>query len=143
MKINWGHKLTFFAGLFMLFVVFMVYRISTQKVDLVDKDYYERGVKYQSEINKFAAASTVTHSINFDLQQQLISFMADNPSIKGTVYFYRASDAAMDFEKPFALSSDGVFTYSTAQLAKGIWKVTFEWTLDGKLMAAEKQIVLE
>lgn len=126
MKLNWGHKLTFFAGLFMLFVVFMVYRISTQKVDLVDKDYYERGVKYQNEINKYAAANAVQHNIDFDLTRQQLTFKASNPLIKGTVYFYRAADASMDFEKPFALNAEGSFNYSTEALQKGIWKITFE-----------------
>lgn len=142
MKINWGHKLVFFTVSFMLFVVFMVYKISTQKVDLVDKNYYEKGVRYQDEINKYTASASVKHSIDVSLSNQLITFKADNPNLTGTVYFYRAADENMDFKEPFALK-DSVFTYSIAKLNKGIWHVTFEWTLDGKLMAAEKQFVME
>lgn len=142
MKINWGHKLVFFAGSFMLFVVFMVYKISTQTVDLVDKNYYEKGVKYQDEINKFAAANVVNPKIDFNLTQQQVVFTADNKTIQGTMRFYRAADASMDFEVPFSMAN-GSFSYSTQKLAQGIWHVTFEWTLDGKLMAAEKQMVIE
>lgn len=142
MKINWGHKLVFFASLFMLFVVFMVYKISTQKVDLVDKNYYEKGVKYQDEINKFSAASAINPELIFDLAQQAVSFKSSAQSLSGKAYFYRAADATMDFEVPFS-TTNGSFSYSTGKLAVGIWHVTFEWTLNGKLMAIEKQIVIE
>jgi hypothetical protein len=49
MKLNWGHKLVFFTILFMLFIITMVVAISRQKVDLVDTNYYEKGIQYQDE----------------------------------------------------------------------------------------------
>lgn len=143
MKINWGHKLVFFGLSFMFFVGFMVYKISTQKVDLVDDNYYEKGVRYQEEINKFNATEGIERNISFDLNQQLITFKSNINSLKGKALFYRPGDVNLDFETNFTLNENGEFTYSTAQLAKGVWKVTFEWTLNGKLMAAEKQFVIE
>ncbi len=143
MKINWGHKLVFFGLSFMFFVAFMVYKISTQKVDLVDDNYYEKGVRYQEEINKFNATEGIERNISFDLNQQLITFKSNINSLKGKALFYRPGDVNLDFETDFTLNENGEFTYSTAQLAKGVWKVTFEWTLNGKLMAAEKQFVIE
>jgi nitrogen fixation protein FixH len=143
MKINWGHKLVFFGLSFMFFVAFMVYKITTQKVDLVDDNYYEKGVRYQEEINKFNATEGIERNISFDLNQQLITFKSNINSLKGKALFYRPGDVNLDFETDFTLNENGEFTYSTAQLAKGVWKVTFEWTLNGKLMAAEKQFVIE
>ena len=127
----------------MFFVGFMVYKISTQKVDLVDDNYYEKGVRYQEEINKFDATSGIENNITFDLNQQLITFKSNAKGLNGKALFYRPSDVNLDFETNFALGENGEFTYSTAQLAKGLWKVTFEWTLNGKLMATEKQFVIE
>lgn len=143
MKINWGHKLVFFGLSFMFFVAFMVYKISVQKVDLVDDNYYEKGVRYQEEINKFNTTEGVESTIGFNLNQQLITFKSNTPGLTGKALFYRPSDVNLDFETNFALGENGEFTYSTAQLAKGLWKVTFEWTLNGKLMATEKQFVIE
>ena len=48
MKINWGHKLVFFMVVFMLFIVVLIYHISRQQVDLVDKNYYEKGITHIS-----------------------------------------------------------------------------------------------
>lgn len=143
MKINWGHKLVFFGLSFMFFVAFMVYKISMQKVDLVDDNYYEKGVRYQDEINKFSATAGVQSDITFDLNKQLITFKSNTAGLSGKALFYRPSDVNLDFETNFVLNENGEYAYSTAQLTKGVWKVTFEWTLNGKLMATEKQFVIE
>ncbi|MCU0442141.1 MAG: FixH family protein [Bacteroidia bacterium] len=142
MKLNWGHKLVFFALLFMGFVVYMVYRISTQKVDLVDQNYYERGVKYQEEINKYKAAATVAPQIRFSLIDQKLVLSVNQP-VAGLLTFYRVADAGSDFSVPFVTDSSNQFDYGTNQLQKGNWKATFEWTLNDTLMAVEKQIMIE
>ncbi|MBW7845035.1 MAG: FixH family protein [Bacteroidia bacterium] len=141
MKLHWGHKLTFFVSLFILFIIFLVYKISVQKIDLVDKNYYEKGIKYQDEINKFSEAKVVQPKIEFDLAKQLITFTANDSTIKGTLHFYRSADADKDFEVPFQLTNNQ-FIYSTQSIQAGIWHITFEWVLNGKLMAIEKQLVL-
>lgn len=142
MKLNWGHKLVFFAVLFMLFIVFMVYQISIQKVDLVDKNYYEKGVRYQEEINKYQTASLVQPKIEFNAVEHLITFKADT-ALHGMLYFYRPGDEKMDFEKTFVLNADNQFVYNTSSMPKGNWRVIFEWTYQDKLMASEKQLILE
>jgi hypothetical protein len=144
MKLNWGHKLAFFASIFMLFVVVMVYKISTQKVELVDDNYYENGIRYQEEINKYAASKDTKHAIEFSLANHELTFqtLADH-AIKGSMHFYRPSDSKLDFTKPFAVDANGKHVFSTTELKKGPWKVTYEWKTADTLMAAEKQFVVE
>ena len=142
MKINWGHKLVFFTVIFMLFIIYMVYTISTQKVDLVDKNYYERGIKYQDEINKFDAGSSVSHHIEYNDTTRSLSFAAKQ-AIAGTLYFYRAGDEKLDFNVPFSVEGEAPYIYNTGQLTKGVWKATFEWKISDKLMASEKPIVIK
>ncbi len=144
MKLNWGHKLVFFTVLFMLFIVFMIYRISVQQVDLVDTNYYERGVKYQDELNKFTAAQVLKPQVDFDAVAGELRFNIEGTQpVSGTLLIYRPSDAMMDFSLPFETDTNHGFTYSTTSLQKGMWKATFEWTLNGKLMAAEKEFKVE
>ena len=123
MKINWGHKLVFFASAFMLFVVVMVYKISTQKVELVDKNYYENGIRYQEEINKYSASKDTKHAIDFSLTEQKLSFqtLASN-SISGEMHFYRPSDASLDFIKTFTVDAKGKHVFSTVDLKKVLGK---------------------
>ena len=79
----------------------------------------------------------------FDLNKQLITFKSNEPGLSGKVLFYRPSDVNLDFETTFTVNELGEYTYVTTPLKKGVWKVTFEWTLNGKLMAVEKQFVIE
>ena len=144
MKLNWGHKLVFFTSLFMLFIIIMVYKISTQKVELVDTNYYENGIRYQEEINKYSASKETKHVINFSLTSQELTFqtLASN-SIEGNIHFYRPSNSELDFTEPFAVNRDGKHVFVTTDLKKGPWKVTYEWKSGDTLMAAEKQFVIE
>lgn len=144
MKVNWGHKLVFFGALFMLFVLFMVYRISTQQVDLVDTNYYERGVKYQDELNKYTEAKALKPSVEFDATTGVLVFKIEaDELVAGNLNIYRPSDAKMDFTIPFSTDSAKTFTYSTVAMQKGLWKATFEWISNNKLMAAEKEFTIE
>jgi hypothetical protein len=144
MKLNWGHKLVFFTVSFMMFIIVMVYRISTQKVDLVDQNYYENGIRYQEEINKYSASKDIKHEIDFSATNNEITFqtLAKN-TIIGEMHFYRPSDSKLDFVKPFTVNTEGKHVCSTKELKKGPWKVTYEWKTNNTLMAAEKQIVIE
>ncbi len=141
--LNWGHKLVFFMAVFMLFIIVLVYKISMQQVDLVDKNYYEKGIQYQQEINKFKASEGIPHEINFDKAKQELSFVSSTKGIEGTLYFYRSSDATLDRNIPFKLNEKGEFIYETSTLKSGTWKATFEWTINGQLMAAEKYFELK
>lgn len=144
MKINWGHKLVFFTVLFMVFVVSMVYFMISQKVELVETDYYEKGMNYQKEIDKHMATEGMDHHIEYLASKQSISFTtAIGGNISGKIKFYRPSDSSMDFEDDFTLNNEGHFTYPANKLAKGAWKVTFEWKAGNQLMAAEKEIFIE
>jgi hypothetical protein len=141
-QLNWGHGLVFFTILFMAFISILVYRIGQQKIDLVDKNYYERGVLYQQDINKFNAASAIAHQVVLNAQHQLV-FQANGVApFTGVLHFYRPDHAEWDFSIPFTLNAQGTYTYATNHLQKGPWKATFEWTYGGQLMAAEKNVLV-
>jgi len=142
MKINWGHKLAFFIILFMAYILFMVYKLNKQSVDLVDKNYYEKGVRYQEEINKYDLAKSVNANILFDVSNKTIQFSA-NTKIKGNVNFYRPSNSSDDFSVPFETDTLNRFSLNTDNTKKGNWKVIFEWKHNNVLMATEKQILLQ
>ncbi len=143
-NINWGHKLVFFTVLFMIFIITMVYLMLTQKVDLVEADYYEKGINYQQEMDKYKATKGMDHQITYLASAQQLTFQtAMGGNIQGTIKFYRPSDSKMDFEIPFMLDSEGKFIYSTQNMAKGLWKVIFEWKAGEVSMATVKEIFVE
>ena len=143
-RLNWGHKLVFFTVLFMLFISTMVFYMYNQHVELVEANYYEKGINYQSEIDKRIAIKGLDQAIKFDsVKNELVFETAMGGNITGVLKFYRPSDSKMDKQIPFTLNEEGRFAYNVSSLAKGPWKFTFEWKVGTQAMAVEKEITLK
>ena len=52
MRFNWGFGIVVVAGLFVAFILNLVYQCSQQQVDLVTDKYYEKELKYQEQIDQ-------------------------------------------------------------------------------------------
>lgn len=144
MKLNWGHKLVFFALLFMLFVVSMVYFMINQKIELVETNYYEKGMNYQEEIDKHKATKGMDHQISYLANEHQIRFQTSiGGNISGKMKMYRPSDSSLDFETTFTLDNEGRFVYDVSKLTKGAWRVTFEWNTGNEPMAAESEVFIQ
>ena len=48
---NWGYKILLVFAVFVAGILFLVYKSSNQKMDLVTTDYYEKELKYQQKID--------------------------------------------------------------------------------------------
>ncbi len=129
MKLNWGHKLTIFTVAFMLFIIACVTFMMKQNVDLVDADYYEKGIKYQEEIDQSKESYRLVN-IDLDSNAAMLTVTALDSSInkmEGDLFFYRPSDKSKDFSIKVGCSYNEPFKYSVSALAKGPWKVTILW----------------
>jgi hypothetical protein len=54
MKLSWGYKIMFVYIAFVAGMGFLVFKASSQKFDLVTKDYYDQELKYQQVIDQAA-----------------------------------------------------------------------------------------
>ena len=143
-RLNWGHKLLIFGLMFMLFISSMVYYMYNQHVELVESDYYEKGIKYQDIIDKRIATKGLDNAIKIDsVKNELIFETAMGGNVSGTLKFYRPSDSKMDKQIPFTLNEEGKFVYNISSLAKGPWKFTFEWNVGKQPMQVEKEFTLK
>lgn len=135
MKIHWGHKLVFFAILFMVFIFSMVYYMTQQNVELVDSDYYEKGIKYQEVIDQQKGADKMLevgydgnrNDNNTEGNKIYFAPLVKFDSTKVIVSLYRPSDKSKDFSFDFILNDSDRAIYPTDQLAKGNWKVNVKW----------------
>ena len=125
---NWGKSIILSFVVFASFIGTMVYKMATTKVDLVNKDYYQKELNYQEQINKRHNSS------NFNTQK-IMTYSSENQTLrigfpthvsKGSITFFRPSDKRLDFTVPVPKSS--IFDYSTEKLEKGKWKVQATWT---------------
>jgi hypothetical protein len=49
MKLNWGHSITIVIILFMAFILTLVYKMHYRNADLVQDDFYEQEVLFNSK----------------------------------------------------------------------------------------------
>ena len=129
-KLNWGTKLGIGASIYVIGVLIFVGFSTTQKINLVSKDYYPTGVKHQEQINKIKNAQqmkspVVIEEVDGSLQ---IQFPADMHSgVVGDIVMYRPADYESDLKYKIALNDSGVHTLSTDELLKGRYTVKIDW----------------
>ena len=143
MKFNWGHKLVFFGVCFMLFVMGMVFYMTQKKNELVDENYYEKGIRFQEELNKLNAIEGKDIDFSYAAISAEIQFKISAPSTAVKVQLYRASDSKLDQNMEVTTDADGKAVLSTSTMAKGLWQVKLEWAVNNSIVTFEKAITVQ
>ena len=143
MKLSWGYKimlgyLTFVAG-----IVFLVFKASSQKFDLVTKDYYEQELKYQNIIDQSENVAKLSSPVMVAQteKEMTISFPAEMKGKKKMVefYLYCPADAKKDFRKKFEIDENEFFQPLPAAI-KGKYELKLSWEIGGVKYYFEKKL---
>jgi nitrogen fixation protein FixH len=147
MKINWGTGLVIGMLLFMSFILFFVFKMSTDrkyKHDLVTEGYYKKEMAYQEEIdaeqNFQAFASSITGQRTKEGWSMEFPKELDPSHLKGTVFLYRPSNKQLDFDFPIVLSGSNLLI-PDKRLLDGRWNITIEMEYEGEKYLYKKSIV--
>jgi len=83
--------------LFMSLIFFMVYMSTQYPIDLVEEDYYPKGLKYQERIDEISNARPVASQVRAfqNSDAVVVIFPEINPDT-GTITFYRPSNIHLD-----------------------------------------------
>ncbi|GAB2515687.1 FixH family protein [Spirosoma aerophilum] len=129
---NWGKSIVLTFVLFAGFIGTMVYKMTRQSVDLVRDDYYQTEMAYQQQIERVANARRQEPvAMDFVASKQQFTIALPKMLRTGDIRFYRPSDRKLDFIVPVDVPSRGQQLVSTADLARGYWRVQLTWT-DGQ-----------
>ena len=137
---NWGKAIILVFVLFAGFIGTMVYRMSSQRVDLVREDYYQDELAYQQHIDRVRNTVRMPVGVTYRPEQQQIALAFKGTVSKGSVTFYRPADRRMDIHIPIPADQAGQRVLSTAVLAKGYWRVQGTWTDGQHDYYAEKEV---
>lgn len=127
---HWGRALLLVFVLFAGFIGVLVYRMLTQRIELVRADYYQSGQEYNRELHqrqntaRLATAPTMTYLP--DLQQ--LNILVPTPVVRGEVAFVRPSDERLDVRVPLTAQPRSFYRLSTRHLRQGFWKVRLTWS---------------
>jgi hypothetical protein len=140
---NWGTKIIIGMSIFIVFILAMGAKMimSNQNDDLVDKDYYEKGLTYSEEYDKKVSAARDGVIPTIEGSEQGIS-----------VTFVSIAKYRIDCKYVSDSESDRVFKGQTGDnytvdipmehLRRGAWRVKIEYVSNAKEYQFEQEIVM-
>jgi len=132
-KWNWGTKLLIAIILFMGLIFFMVYLSTKQDLNLVEEDYYPKGLKYQTRINEIKNAAQFKDQIQLTQTDDLIILaLPDINPDSGTVVLFRPSNEYLDINTEINPDTLNRMYFSVEQFRKGLYIYKIEWFENGK-----------
>ena len=147
MKFNWGHGIFVFLNIFVLSMVFVVYKSFQQDNALVEKEYYPKGLEYQKQIDRIRNAKAMDEKIVVETMPKHVlityphSFKGNKPD--GKIFFYRPSDDKGDMEIAMNPDTALVQVITADKLLKGKNLVKLSWKQSGKEFYQEEVIHIE
>ena len=139
---NWGTKLMIGMGLFMAFIITLAtLMIRSKSDDLVDSNYYERGINYNKDYDKKEQVRKDHAEPGLIISNRAITLTFMKPA-QGTVRMMRPADKRMDRTAPFQTDKHQQLEIPLKNFAKGSWKVELEWQSEGKFYLYDKEVML-
>lgn len=147
MKFNWGTGLAIWLGLFIIFIMYFVIRISTEKkydYDLVTEEYYQKEMVFQKEMDAEANSNSLESKISGKkiAEGWMLTFPEnlDYSKITGTVLLYRPSNKKLDFQLTLQLSTKSLLIPDDLMLP-GRWNTIVKWQYEGEEYLYKNEIV--
>jgi hypothetical protein len=132
---NWGWRITILYILFAAGILTLVFLSINQKIDLVDKNYYERELVHQGRLDqqKHYAALEKKCSFQFENGTVVIHFpFMLNEMKDATVKVYCPSNNAFDASYNLTASSDSAFAFSLPTEIPSRYNIEVFWKKDGQ-----------
>ncbi|HWH64169.1 MAG TPA: FixH family protein, partial [Ginsengibacter sp.] len=104
---NWGYKILAVYIVFVLGIMFLAFKSSNQKVDLVTTDYYDKELVYQEKIDAITRVTGLSKKIEYKIKDDklIITFPKDfaGKKIEGKAVLYCPSDEDKDITQNFSV----------------------------------------
>lgn len=145
MKLNWGTGILFVIIVFMSITIITVIFMMNQDIDLVTKDYYEKSITHQDQIESESRANLLDESIKIKFDGSIIKLIfpagTSDKNISGQILFYRPSDSQKDFKLPLSLENDQQII-PVLGLEKGFWRIKLNWQVQDESYFNESSFTL-
>ena len=142
---NWGHKIIIVFAVFVAGMIFLVYKSSTQNIELVTQDYYGKELVYQQKIDEAKRTAMLSDTVVIKLvaQEIMISFPKDFKAqqITGEATLYVPANEKKDIQKQFSVT-DGPVTIGVPGNYHGLTYIKINWSVDGVKYYYEHKIII-
>ena len=143
---NWGYKITIVIVVFIISMVSMVFVAMQQTNDMMDKNYYDKEVKYQSLIDASDNLRAVTREnilvesgggYQLNIPKPLLQGFG-----QGEAEFLSNIDKNRDVQFSFQPDTAGVYALPQGKLTQGSYKIRVRWNSDGKAYYKEQDLTI-
>jgi hypothetical protein len=143
---NWGYKILFVYLTFIAGILFLVYKSSSEKVDLVTENYYQQELKYEQKIDEAERAQSLSSPIKYEVNKNEIYIYfpeeMKNKKITAQTLLYHAADESKD--SVYTLETDsGKLTMILPQSDKGMYEIKMDWKVDTTKYYSEHKVIIE
>ncbi len=142
---NWGYKILVVYLVFVIGIVIMVFKSSSQKIDLVTADYYAKELKHQDKIDAVKRTEALATKLKYTIAKNQLAITLpsafESKEAKGTVLLYCPSDDNKDVKKDFAIGN-GTTNVELPKSIKGIYELQVSWEAEGKAYYFQERLFL-
>ncbi|MHC1706128.1 MAG: FixH family protein [Bacteroidales bacterium] len=132
MKFNWGTGIFAFIVLFFLTAVTFIIWTLGLDFNLVEKDYYPKGLQYDSVKVKLNNTEKLNTRISISSSNDVIIVrfpeQLKKSKIQGHLWIYRPSDEKKDLQIPVQSDTAGIMIIPKTLLIKGKYILKFDYT---------------
>jgi len=142
---NWGYRILIVYAVFVTGIMFLVFKSSSQKMDLVTSDYYAKELKYQQKIDETNRVSALSAPLVCEIKdgELNIVFPKDftGKNITGEAVLYCPSDEDNDAVQKFDIR-DAALIVALPAVKKNAYELHLSWQVDGWNYYFEKKIII-
>lgn len=142
---NWGYKILIVYLVFIVGIVFMVFKSSSQKVDLVTIDYYDKELVYQQKIDAMKNADHLSDTIKYELLHNGLSIVFpkdfSGKTVVGNALLYCPSDENKDVTQNFSIKDTPVLL-PVDMTNKREYELQLSWQSNGTSYYFEKKLLI-
>jgi len=142
---NWGYKILLVYAVFVTGILFLVFKSSSQKVDLVTTDYYAKELKYQRKIDAMNRVSQLSDTVKYETSAGKLTIMLPKDfagkKITGDVVLYCPSDEDKDITQNFSIQDAPIFI-PVHEVIKKEFEIQLNWQADGTSYYFQKKLLI-
>lgn len=143
---NWGFKIMTVIILFIVGMMTMLFIAFKQTNEMVDKNYYQRELQYQSLIDASENLSAISKNPLLKLSDENVELSlpagARNAFEGGEIEFLCVNDQNKDVTIPIQIGQDGLQQIERKGLGKGNYTVRINWKNEGKQFYRQEKLII-
>lgn len=131
-KWNWGTGITLAIVIYMLSIVYRVYLTTKSPVDLVEKDYYPKGLAFQNRIDEMENAALYHKSLKVEqLQEEVVFHFPVMHPDSSHLQIFRPSSDTLDIVSQVKPDSTMAMHFPARQFKRGKYIIKLFWKEKG------------